>query len=194
MTSPIYRDPRLYRAVLRTLYGDALAARERIVARLVRPGSVVADVACGDAGIRRRLRGVRYVGLDVSPTFVRALQRSGVEAIQSDASRGDLPIVADYVLLLGSLYQFLPDADRILDRLARSARTAVVVAEPFRNLAQSANPVVAALARRATDPGVDAATARFDEASLRALFVRHRATEVHATSRELVASIPGRAR
>ena len=43
------------------------------VARLVRPGSVVADVACGDAGIRRRLRGVRYVGLDVSPTFVRAL-------------------------------------------------------------------------------------------------------------------------
>ena len=190
MTSLLYRHPRIYRGVLRLLYGDDLARRERVVRRLVPKGSVVVDVACGDAGVARRLRDVRYVGVDVSPVFVDALRRRGLEAHLLDVAK-EAPPTGDVVLLLGALYQFLPDADPVVERLRRSARKHVVLAEPYRNLAQSKNPLVAALARRATDPGVDSSTKRFDEASLRALLVRHGAVEIVDTGRELVAQLPG---
>jgi SAM-dependent methyltransferase len=191
VTSPLYRDPRVYRGVLRLLYGGALAERERAVAALVPPGASVLDVCCGDGAIARRLPGRSYVGADASETFVRALARRGVDAVRLDAARDPLPR-ADVVLLLGSLYQFLPDADALVERLRRAARSHVVVAEPHRNLAQHPWRAVRALARRMTDPGVPSSTARFDEASLRALFARHGATQVVATPRELVAALPAR--
>jgi hypothetical protein len=190
VTSPVYRDPRVYRGVLRLLYGSALPARERLVASLVPPGASVVDACCGDGSIARRLPGRRYLGVDASETFVRALERSGVPARRLDVATEELP-TADVVLMLGSLYQFLPGVDPVLERLRRAARDRVVVAEPYRNLAQHPWAPVRALARRMTDPGVASSTARFDEASLRALFQRHGASEVHATSRELVAVLPG---
>ncbi|MCC7137727.1 MAG: class I SAM-dependent methyltransferase [Planctomycetes bacterium] len=192
MTSLVYRHPRVYRGVLALLYRDALAQRERFVAAHVPPGSTVVDVCCGDGGIRRRLRGVRYVGVDVSPVFVDALARAGVEAVRLDVAREDPP-EGDVVLLLGALYQFLPDADAVVERLRRAARRHVVLAEPHRNLAQSRNPLLRAIARRATDPGVASSTARFDGPTLRALLERHGAREVLETRKELVAVLPGRA-
>ena len=190
MTSLLYRNPRIYRGVLRLLYGDDLARRERIVRRLIPAGAVVVDVACGDAGIARRLKGARYVGVDVSPVFVDALRRRGLEAHLLDVAKTPPP-TGDVVLLLGALYQFLPDADPVVERLRRAARRHVVLAEPYRNLAQSRNPLVAALARCATNPGVDSSTKRFDEVSLRALLARHGAVEIVDTGRELVARLPG---
>lgn len=192
MTSLVYRHPRLYRWVLRALYGRALKERERAVASWVPTGARVIDVCCGDGGIRRALPGRTYVGVDASPRFVQALAKAGVEAHLVDVSRDDPP-QGDVVLVLGSLYQFLPDPDPVLRRLARAAREALVVAEPYRNLAQSKVPLVAALARRATDPGVPSSTSRFDEASLRACLRRHGAQEILRTGRELVARLPGQA-
>lgn len=190
MTSLVYRNPRLYRGILRLLYGDDLARRERVVRRMIPKGALVVDVACGDAGIARRLSDVRYVGVDVSPIFVDALRRRGLEGRVLDVSREDPP-TGDVVCLLGALYQFLPDADPVVERLRRAAKSHVVLAEPHRNLAQSKNRLVASIARRATDPGVDASTRRFDEPSLRALLERHGATEIVDTGRELVARLPG---
>lgn len=190
MTSLVYRNPRIYRGILRWLYGDDLARRERLVARLVPRGARVVDVACGDAGIARRLRGVAYEGVDVSPIFVEALARRGLPAHRLDVTRDDPP-TGDVVLMLGALYQFLPDAGPVLLRLRRAARLHVVIAEPYRNLAQSRNRLVAALARRATDPGVASSTARFDAASLRALLASQGARELVDTGRELIATLPG---
>ena len=51
--------------------------------------------------------------------------------------------------MLGALYQFLPHADAVVDRLVRAARDRVVVAEPHRNLAEHRWGWVRALARAA---------------------------------------------
>ena len=190
MTSWLYRNGRVYRGVLRLLYGQALPARERLVAGLVPAGASVIDVCCGDATIAKRLGRDRYLGVDASPIFVRAMERAGIAARLLDVTRDDPP-PGDVVLLLGALYQFLPDADALIERLRRSARQRVVIAEPYRNLAQHPWRPVRALARRMTDPGVDSSRDRFDETSLRALLERHGATEIHRTSRELVAALPG---
>jgi trans-aconitate methyltransferase len=186
----LYREPRLYRGLLRLLYGGALRERERLVAALVPPGASVVDACCGDAGIARRLPGSRYLGLDVSPGVVRALRRRGVDACETDLAREDPPR-ADVVLLLGSLYQFLPDEDAFLLRLRRAARRVVVVAEPYRNVASHRLPWVAAAARRATRTRSGGGADRFSEPALRALLERHGATAVARTSRELVAALPG---
>lgn len=189
----LYRDGRVYRGVLRLLYGDALAARERVVASLVRPGAEVVDVCCGDGAIARRLPATSYVGVDASEPFVRALSRRGVRAVRLDVARDELPR-GDVVLMLGALYQFLPDADAVVERLVRAARERVVIAEPHRNLASSRRGWVRALARLATGSGDGSSPVRFTEDSLRALFARHGATEVHETPRELIGVIPGGAR
>jgi trans-aconitate methyltransferase len=186
----LYRDGRVYRGVLRLLYGDALPARERVVASLVRSGASVVDACCGDAGIARRLTAGSYVGVDASEPFVRDLERRGVRAVRLDVARDELPR-GDVVLMLGALYQFLPDADSVVDRLVRAARDHVVVAEPHRNLAEHRWGFVRALARAATGSGDGSSPARFNEETRRALFARHGATEVHRTSRELIAVLPG---
>jgi hypothetical protein len=191
VTAPLlYRDGRVYRGVLRLLYGDALLARERVVAGLVRPGAEVVDACCGDAGIARRLVGVSYVGVDASEPFVRSLSRRGLRGVRLDVARDELPR-GDVVLMLGALYQFLPDVDAVVDRLVRAARERVVIAEPHRNLAQHRRAWVRALARLATGSGDGSRPVRFTEETLRALFARHGATEVVETSRELIAVLPG---
>ncbi len=189
MASLVYRHPRIYRAVLRMLYGGALAERERIVAALVPHDAEVADVCCGDGGIARRLTCRRYVGYDASIRMVDALVRRGHEAHVLDVSR-EGPPAADVILMLGSLYQFLPDAEAVALRLRRAARRFVVLAEPHRNLATSRCSLVAAIARRATDPGVPSSTSRFDEESLSSLLARHHARHVERTSRETIAVLP----
>lgn len=189
MTSIVYRHPALYRAVLRVLYRGALADRERIVAALVPHDAEVADVCCGDGGIARRLACRQYVGYDVSPRMVEGMIRRGMEARILDVAREDVP-PADVVLMLGSLYQFLPDADAVVSRLRRAARRFVVLAEPHRNLATSRWWLLRALARRATDPGVPSSRSRFDEESLAALLARHSALHVERTSRETIAVLP----
>jgi SAM-dependent methyltransferase len=193
VTSWVYRDARVYRRVLGLLYGAALAERERIVSVLVPRGATVVDVCCGDGGIARRLGAVRYVGVDASPRMVDHVRRAGYEAHLLDVAREDPP-QGDVVLLLGSLYQFLPDPGPVLERVRRAARRFAVVAEPYRNLATSRVWPIAAMARRMTDPGVASSTARFDEAAIRALLVRHGARHVERTSRELIAVLPGLAR
>ena len=190
MTSWIYRHGRVYRTVLRLLYGRALEDRERIVASLVPRGVEVVDACCGDAGIAARLPGVRYLGVDASPALVEGVRRSGLAAKTLDLAKEDPP-PGDVVLLLGSLYQFLPDVDPVVLRVRRAARRFAIVAEPYRNLASSRFKPLAALARRMTDPGVPSSTGRFDEAGLRALFTRHGARHVERTSRELIAVLPG---
>lgn len=191
MEGILYRDRRIYRGVLRLLYGDALARRERIVARLVPRGASVVDVCCGDAAIARRLPGRRYLGLDASEAFVRDLSRSGVPVRRLDVSMETVP-EADVVLMLGSLYQFLPRADAVLARLRSAARLRVVIAEPYANLAQSRFAPVRALAKRLTVPGgAGSSERRFDEPTLWALLQRHGATEIRRTKRELVGVLPG---
>ena len=189
----LYRDGRLYRGVLRLLYGDALEARETLVASLVRPGAAVVDVCCGDGAIARRLPTASYVGVDASEPFVRSLSRRGLRGVRLDVSRDDVP-QGDVVLLLGALYQFLPEADAVVEKLLRAARERVVIAEPHVNLASSRRGWVRALARLATGSGDGTSPVRFTETSLRALYARHGATEVFETPRELIGVLPGRAR
>ncbi len=177
-TSLVYRSAAGYELLMRVLYGRHYAARMQAVANQVPGGATVLECCCGPGTLYlRHLRGRTsgYMGIDVNQRFVDRLRRRGVDARRLDlAAEGvELP-PADVVILQASLYQFLPHAERILERMLAAAGERVIVSEPVRNLASSRVAPIARLGARATDPGVGGHDQRFTEESLAALMARYR--------------------
>lgn len=177
-TSLIYRSALGYETLMRALYGRHYDARLRAVAEQVPDGASVLELCCGPGTLYlRHLRGRvgGYIGIDVNPGFVERLRRRGVDARRLDLAAGDEPLPsADVVILQASLYHFLPDAERIVDRMLAAARERVIMSEPVRNLASSEVALIARLGRRAADPGVGGHAQRFTEATLAETMARYR--------------------
>jgi methionine biosynthesis protein MetW len=148
--SLIYRSPRLYELVMLALHGRHHLSRHRAVADLIPAGASVVEVCAGPGLLWRRYlkdKRIRYTGLDLNSGFVDQLRRSGAQAQEWDLLLdGELPL-AEYVVMQASLYQFLPNASPVIDRMLRAAEVAVIIAEPVRNLTDSNAPVVSTLAR-----------------------------------------------
>ena len=176
VTGLVYRSAMGYELVMRLLYGRHYANRLRAVAEHVPPGASVLELCPGPGALyARHLRGRAgdYTGIDINERFAARLRRLGARAVVLDlAQPADLP-EADVVIMQASLYHFLPGAGEIVDRMVTAARMRVIVAEPIRNLASSANPLLAAMSRRTTDAGAGGHERRFDEHSLDDLMARY---------------------
>lgn len=187
MSSLIYNHRTAYHVLMRLLYGRYFSARYVAIAAEVPIGSEVVDVCAGDGYLYLnylRTRSVQYQALDISPHLVQWMQRHGIQARQFDVWQDELP-AADIVIMQASLYQFLPDAAPVVEKMLRAARQRVVITEPIRNIASSENPVLRLAGKRLTRPeagGGEYQAHRFDQTSLMALFRQFPAFE---RSREL---------
>jgi SAM-dependent methyltransferase len=172
--SLIYQSAWGYELLMLALYGRHYAARYRAVAQLIPPNSSVLELCCGPGTLyRRHLRtktAVVYTGLDINRRFVEGLVHSGARSWVCNLRRDERLPEADYVIIQGSLYHFLPEPARMVDRMLYAARRQVIVAESIRNLANSRWPALQWLARRYTDAGLGRNDGRFDEATLDSLF------------------------
>ena len=167
---------------MRLLYGRSFSARYEAVADEVPAGSEVVDVCAGDGYLYLNYlcaKPVQYQALDISPRLVQWMQRHGIQARQFDVWQDAVP-AADVVIMQASLYQFLPNAAPIIEKLLRAARQRVIITEPVRNIASSDNPVLRSIGKRLTQPeeggGVYQAY-RFNQISLTALFQQFPALE-----------------
>jgi hypothetical protein len=172
----IYSNEWLYHALMRVLYGRYFEARYRALAAEIPERASIVDLCAGDCYLYRkylRTKLVRYVGLDLSPAFVRAAQKNGVQARVFDVWQDEIPR-ADLVVMQASLYQFLPHAEEIVAKMLAAARKKVIIAEPVRNLSSSRLSWLAKFSRLLTTPqnneGPCSTTARFDEMSLSEVF------------------------
>jgi hypothetical protein len=174
VSSVIYRHRTAYHLLMRLLYGRHFSARYAAIAAEVPVGSSVVDVCAGDGYLYLnylRARAVRYQALDISPQLIQWMQRHGIQAQRFDVWQATLP-VADIVIMQASLYQFLPDAAPIVEKMLRAARQRVIITEPVRNIASSANPILRFVGKRLTRPekgGGEYQAHRFDQNSLLAL-------------------------
>ena len=174
MSSLIYQHRTAYHLLMRLLYGRHFSARYGAVAAEVPTGSSVIDVCAGDGYLYLnylRAKAVRYQALDISPQLVRWMQRHGIQAQQFDMWQDTLP-VGDVVIMQASLYQFLPDAVPVVEKMLCAARRQVIITEPIRNISSSDNPMLRFVGKRLTRPekGGGAYQAhRFDRNSLLAL-------------------------
>ncbi|HEY9231261.1 MAG TPA: class I SAM-dependent methyltransferase [Blastocatellia bacterium] len=172
-TSLIYKSTPVYQLVMRALYGRHLGSRYRVIADLIAEGASVLDLCCGPPILFRRYlrqRSVRYTGLDINAGFIEQLVSSGGTGQVWDLRKDDALPPADYVIMQGALYDFLPDALPVVERMFAAAYRQVIIAEPVRNLASSRWPWLRWVARHLTDPGSGAQPHRFTEQTLDEFF------------------------
>jgi SAM-dependent methyltransferase len=180
--SLLYAHRTLYHWSMRALYGRHFQARYQALAALVPPGVTVVDVCAGDCYLylaQLRDKAVHYLGLDISPQMVAWARRRGVAVREFNVWQEAIP-AADFVLMQGSLYQFMAQAQHILHRLIAAARCKVLIAEPIQNLTASPHRRLATLSHWLTVPaGTDGTYTgrRFDRATLLALFATFREFE-----------------
>jgi len=164
--SLLYRSPALYESVMRLLYGKGFQERyEQIAARIPEQASVL-DVCCGDCYLFRHYlvqKNVRYAGLDASSQFEKFCRTQHIPFHHMDLLKQEslLP-QADYVIMMGSLYQFMPHHKEVIERMKKAAGKGVLICEPVRNLVQSSHAAIRLLAKAATYP----ATERFNQMTL----------------------------
>lgn len=154
MSSLIYNHRTAYHLLMRLLYGRYFSARYEAIAAVVPAGSAVVDVCAGDGYLYLnylRPKAVLYQALDISPRLVQWMQRHGIQARQFDVWQDPLPL-ADIVIMQASLYQFLPDAAPVVQKMLCAARQCVIITEPIRNIASSDNPVLRFIGKRLTRP------------------------------------------
>lgn len=169
----IYKSSSVYELAMLLLYGRHYPSRYRAITELIPPASNVLDLCCGPALLYRRYlraKSVQYTGLDINAKFIEQLTRHGGGGRVWDL-RSDEPLpAADYVIMQASLYHFLPDASKVVNRMLQAARRQVIIAEPVRNLTTSSSGLLSLLGRLFTNPGSGEQPLRFDEGSLAKFF------------------------
>lgn len=200
-TGLLYRSVSGYRMAMTFLEGYAITRRHRRIVSAIPAGSSVVDLCCGDALLASALleKGCTYLGLDLSPVFVRAGRRRGLDVREWDARSMVIP-PADVVCMLSSLYQFIPNEHSLFEQMLRSAARLVIVSEPVRNWTTSGSRLLKRVALAATRVNGDMFERRHDETSLRTLIsgIDSAAVEIRLLGREMLLlvwpDLAGRAR
>lgn len=116
-----------------TLLTAAASQREdfKEILRLVRPGSRVLDVGCGEGALLELLsqdKGVDGRGLEISPEGVAACLARGLSVVQGDADRDlkDFPAGAFHYAVLSQTLQAMRNPRLVLDEMLRIADRAIV--------------------------------------------------------------------
>lgn len=180
----IYSHPLLYGLLMRALYRSWQPAIYRRVSELIPTGAEVLEVCCGTCPTARSYllpRGIRYRGLDVNARMVEYAVRQGLAV--DHCNLRELPVLppSQVVLMMLSLFHFLPDVELVLGKLLAAARQRLIIVEPVRNWAGSRYRWPRRIAGWAT--GTEA---RFTPETLAALFARHQATRVVAAGRDMI--------
>jgi len=127
----------LYFIAMNILYGKGYHDRYKKIADEIASSSSVIDVCCGDAKLYQylKLKKVRYLGLDISKSFVQMLNKRGIEARIFDIRSDAIP-KCDYIVIQGSLYQFKKHAE-IINKLYTAAKKVLIVSEPVKKFEDS---------------------------------------------------------
>lgn len=184
MKSPIYWHPRIYNYAMQILYGNNFLKKYELVAREAAALTVL-DVCCGDCFLSKYIDHDKYQGIDVNQAFITYGRRLGLNLSLINVAKDEWP-AAECIVILGSLYQFIPNHEEIISKAFRIAQRRVIISEPIINLAQSKNNFIAGVARHLTSPGVDSSQERFNRSSLMTLYKKHGASKVFDIGREMV--------
>lgn len=155
LRSPLYQNAMLYEAVMAGLYGrTAYLERFQAVAKFIESGNRVLDVCAGPcrlAGYVKK-KGATYTAYDLSPFFVERGIRRGIDIQLRDIASTAIPSGAfDVVVLQSSLYQFIPEEQRLLSKLLH-ATPRLILTEPVQNVSSSAMPWLQRFSRWFTEP------------------------------------------
>jgi len=163
--SLVYQSKIIYTLLMKCLYGHHYKYRYRAIAEKIPRGASVTDVCSGDSVLYTRyLKGKnKYTGIDINP--LTAFNSQWVKIIKGDIVKEAIP-KADYIVMQGSMYQFIPNHKNVLDKMLFSARNKVIVTEPIVNLINSNSRLISFLSKYSVNPGDGHKTKRFTKKTL----------------------------
>lgn len=172
MQSPIYWHPWLYHTAMKWSYGDKFLRRYEALAGHIPENSELLELCMGDAWFYRHYlagKGISYRCADINPVFVKAALEMGLNAQLLNMITDPIP-VADYILLQGSLYHFIPGEQQMIVRLFEACRKALIISESTDNLSNAANPVKAKLGEYLSKAKAGQSKQKFTRDTLRQAF------------------------
>ena len=117
--------------------GRALRADFTIIAGMVRPGTRVLDLGCGDGSLMKFLaaaRAIKGYGIEIDDGNVLAALKNGINVLQGDLERG-LRSFADAsfdTVLLSQTLQAMHNIESLMGEMLRVGREAIVSFPNFR--------------------------------------------------------------
>lgn len=157
---------------MRCLYGQNYLQRYKSIVEKIPSGTSVTDVCSGDSVLYQRfLKGKNnYIGVDINPLIT--VNSHGAKIVKMDIMNNPIP-KAEYVVLQGSLYQFIPNHKFIVDKMLQSSKKKVIIAEPIINLANSNFKLLSSLSKYSVNPGNGAKPNRFTKKSLQLFYIKY---------------------
>ena len=116
---------------------NGLRADFTIIADMVRPGTRVLDLGCGDGSLMHflgRARGVRGYGVEIDDANVLAAVKNGISVLQGNLERGLRAFADDSfdTVILSQTLQAMHNIEGLLRDMLRVGREAVVSFPNFR--------------------------------------------------------------
>lgn len=176
MQSPIYWHPLFYRKAMQWSYGKQFYSRYERLARHIPKDAEVFECCMGDALLYTkylRQKNISYSACDVNPVFVRTARRKGVNAKLCDIQRDSIP-KADYIVLHGSLYHFIPNEEEVIRKLLLSAGKMLIIAESVENMSNAKSGLRAAIGAFLSKAKTGQSKIKFTRESLRRSFEKFR--------------------
>lgn len=156
METIFYRDTYLYNILMLLLYGKNYRKRLSIVAGMIPNNSSVLEICCGPCELYQKYlkcKNIEYLGLDISPEFVNAAVKKGINARKFDMFLDPLPSQRyKYIVMQASLYQFIPNHIAIIEKMLNATKRFVIISEPIKNLSNSNIKILSVLAKKMTRP------------------------------------------
>jgi trans-aconitate methyltransferase len=185
MPGLIYSHPLIYQLFMRLIYGKEYDARLKTIADLIEPGWSVLDICCGDCRLKKFMEpNCEYLGLDVNPRFVEWAKKSGTNAKSADVRTSSWPTV-DCVVLIASLYHFIPKHSEIILKALATAKKRVILSEPVNNLSQKSR-MLSWLSSHLADPGTTWSNERFDNKKLLSFLQDSSCDKILQNGREII--------
>jgi hypothetical protein len=163
------------------MYGQYYLKRYSHLASIIPSNVSVTDLCCGDSSLYHyALKGKnRYTGMDINPLY--NVNDQNCKIIKADILKDPIPI-SDYVIIQGSLYQFIPNHKEIINKMLDSARYKVIISEPVINLVNSKNKIISTIAKYSANPSTGNKKFRFTKSLLNKFFRKNYKDLIENTS------------
>jgi len=162
--SLVYQSKIIYTLLMKCLYGHHYLGRYRAIAEKIPRGTSVTDVCSGDSALYTRyLKGKnKYTGIDMNP--LTTFNTHWAKVIKGNIVTEAIP-KADYIVMQGSLYQFMPKHKTIIDKMLKSSNKKVIISEPIINLSNSNIGFISTITKKVANPGSGQKIERFTKRS-----------------------------
>lgn len=130
-----YLHPRLYDLGMLLINGSFYIKVYKEIAKNIPENTKVLDIGAGPCTLQRYLeKSCTYEAWDTNKYFVNESKKNNINIKDKNALEEEIPKnTYDYIVISGVLHHIHPEEKKLIEKSLKTAKKAVIVAEPFAN-------------------------------------------------------------